>query len=180
MTPNLVAQSNVFLEYLDNDGNVLHAENNHNLVVNGGLEWIMRLIFGRWTTEGPPAPLPNGTNLFVAFGEGDNGSVYIPIATQDKLRDTTSIIRVSITRDDVTFTPPGSIVIDKTIDATDAPTFYIKEIGVFMGDPLLTNTALYEMIAVASGPPNYDNTGEAGAALGPIHVRILYQLINAA
>ena len=168
--PNLAAKSNILLEYMNESGEVVHREENHNLVVNGGLEWIMRRVFGAVLSNGFLSPTPTISNLSLEFGRGDNGEIYIPVATQTELEDMGTVSTYIVQRADMSLTRPSSVTIDATIPQANAPAFHIKEIGVKMGDRL---------IAAASGPPDYDNTGEGGAALGPLHVRILYQLINA-
>ena len=170
--PNLAAKSNILLEYMNESGEVVHREESHNLVVNGGLGWMMmRLFNGVISTNEFSAPTPTTTNYILEFGRGDSGEIYIPVGTQTELRDTGGKPTHILTRDtDVSFTAPSSVVIDVTIPQERAPAFHIKEIGVKIGTRL---------IAASSGPPDYDNTGDGGAALGPLHVRILYQLINA-
>ena len=169
--PNLAAKSNILLEYMNESGEVVHREENHNLVVNGGLGWIMYRVFGAvLSASGLSNPVPTSNNLILEFGRGDNGEIYVPVATQTELEDNGTLVTHTVTSADISFTEPSSVVINTTIPMASAPAFHIKEIGVKMGSRLL---------AVASGPPDYDNEGAGNAALGPLHVRILYQLINA-
>lgn len=167
MQPNLIATANIVLERLNEDGEVVYSEELHNLVVNTGLSWIMKRIFGVFPSVGAPSPAPATTNLNVVFGRG-RGSAgseanYIPTADQTALADSNPTT-YDVGDADITFTAPASVVIAKTIQS-GAPRHHIREIGVRFGTT---------MIAIGSRPLDYDNSSG-----DPLNFRIQYQLINA-
>ena len=187
MPQNFEIVANILLETLDENGNVLDSQEGHNLVVNDGIDWMTRRIWGGLSGLPDPVSL-NVANFAIILGNGD-GATYIPRGDNRALKMGTIAKMHTDADPNLDLSVPNSLPVDWDLNLTftgmiaaSDVQFHVREMGLGIAEAggqqvtvgMPTN---YRMLNISSNPPNRDYSGNTAATMGTIRGTVSFRLV---